>query len=178
MSEEERSRASARITQGVAAWVHDHPAVRCLAIFAALPGEPDLALLHDDCPGVELCYPLVLPGRQLSFHRVADPEVLVCNAYGIPEPDPRRDPEQPVETLDAFVCPGLAFDPFGTRLGRGGGFYDRALDLARAGTPRVGVCFEAQRAPELPREPHDIVMTHLAGESGVVAVTSNPAGSS
>jgi 5-formyltetrahydrofolate cyclo-ligase len=56
----------------------------------------------------------------------------------------------------AFV-PGVGFDQEGTRLGRGAGFYDRALaDLRRRGTVcAVALAFECQIVPELPADPWD-----------------------
>lgn len=162
---------------GIGAWLEAEPGIRRLGIFAALPGEPDLGALHGGAPSVDLHYPLVLAGRRLSFHRVVDRTSLVRGRYGILEPNPSVHPEVAIGELEAILCPGLSFDSSGTRLGRGGGFYDRALVGGRVGIPRVGVCFGVQTAATLPREPHDMVMTHLADEAGVRGVIPNRAGS-
>jgi len=55
------------------------------------------------------------------------------------------------------VVPGVAFDAMGRRLGRGRGYYDRALaELRRAGgVTAVGVAYELQLVAELPDEPWD-----------------------
>jgi 5-formyltetrahydrofolate cyclo-ligase len=58
------------------------------------------------------------------------------------------------------------------RLGRGGGHYDQFLARLPPSTRRVGVCPADLVVDRLPREPHDVVMTHLATEDGVVAVGS------
>lgn len=165
-----RAAASRLISEGISGWLRDRPEVRNLAVFAALPGEPDLRSLHGLCPRVRLVYPLVGSGRRLSFHRVIDPDGLVEGAYRIREPEPGSHPVVRVDEIDGFLCPGLAFDDSGTRLGRGGGFYDRALEGARAGAVRAGVCFTCQTTRPLPREPHDVVMSYLATEDGVRAV--------
>jgi 5-formyltetrahydrofolate cyclo-ligase len=61
-----------------------------------------------------------------------------------------------------FVVPGLAFDSAGTRLGRGGGHYDRALATYPRGL-RVALAAEAQLSPDLPSDtwdqPVDAVVT-------------------
>jgi len=58
-----------------------------------------------------------------------------------------------------FVVPGVAFDERGVRLGRGGGWYDRALAACRDGV-RVGFGFDFQLVPLLPEAPWDVRM-HL-----------------
>ena len=43
----------------------------------------------------------------------------------------------------------------GVRLGRGGGYYDRALRHARPGAVLVAVVFDDEFVDGLPAEPHD-----------------------
>jgi 5-formyltetrahydrofolate cyclo-ligase len=82
-------------------------------------------------------------------------EVLRPGAWKILEPHPERCPVVAVEEIDLIFVPGLAFTRTGGRLGRGGGFYDRFLAGMRPGAMKVGVCFHAQLAGELPMEAHD-----------------------
>jgi 5-formyltetrahydrofolate cyclo-ligase len=179
--------ASTAIAGGIADWLQVHSKIRKLGVYAALAGEPDLTSLHCLAREIKLLYPLVHPDQRLEFHLVEDPATLARGQFGIMEPLPRIHPVVPVEDMDAFLCPGLAFDASGTRLGRGGGFYDRALASARPEAGRVGVCFSIQMAEALPRESHDIAMGHLATEHGVCVANvvrptdctrPNPAGSS
>jgi 5-formyltetrahydrofolate cyclo-ligase len=55
------------------------------------------------------------------------------------------------------LAPALAVDFSGTRLGRGGGWYDRALAHASADALVLAVCFpwEVLPAGALPRQFHD-----------------------
>lgn len=69
--------------------------------------------------------------------------------------------------VDVVLVPARAFDRDGFRLGRGGGHYDRLLPQLRPGVPVVGVTCTARIVDRLPREPHDVPMTHLADEHGV-----------
>ncbi len=57
------------------------------------------------------------------------------------------------------LVPGLAVDRRGRRLGRGGGYYDRTLPLAAAGTPLVVLLHDGELLPEVPAEPHDVAVT-------------------
>ena len=58
-----------------------------------------------------------------------------------------------------ILVPGLAFTEFGTRLGRGAGYYDQLFDLmgnARlADFISIGICRKIQLVEDLPQQPHD-----------------------
>jgi 5-formyltetrahydrofolate cyclo-ligase len=168
---------SGGISAFLSAWLEQHPEVLRVAMFAALPGEPDLRSLHQLRSEREFLYPLVLPGNQLSFHLVGDPETLRSGQFGIQEPDLQTHPPVRPEEIDVVLCPGLAFAADGTRLGRGGGFYDRVLEQLRADVPRIGVGFALQWVPSLPREAHDVSMTHFVNENGLPPLRIPPAGS-
>ena len=84
-----------------------------------------------------------------------DKGALAQAAFGILEPPPSA-PCIPLNRLDFAVVPGLAFDPWGRRLGRGKGFYDRLL--VQVNGIKCGVALDQQIVEELPAEPHDIVM--------------------
>ncbi|WP_187336276.1 5-formyltetrahydrofolate cyclo-ligase [Novosphingopyxis iocasae] len=72
-------------------------------------------------------------------------------------------PDSPELTPSLLILPLVAFDRSGTRLGHGGGHYDRALEgLPDAVT--VGLAWSAQEAAELPRERWDIPLTHILTE--------------
>jgi 5-formyltetrahydrofolate cyclo-ligase len=68
------------------------------------------------------------------------------------------------------VVPGVGFDICGTRLGRGQGFYDRALAQLRQCAPvfAVGVAFEVQVVARLPQDPWDQPVDLVATERRVV----------
>ena len=58
-----------------------------------------------------------------------------------------------------ILVPGLAFTEFGTRLGRGAGYYDQLLVLMGnallADFISIGICRKTQLVEELPQQPHD-----------------------
>ncbi len=69
--------------------------------------------------------------------------------------------------VDAVLAPGLAVDRRGIRLGRGAGYYDRAL-AAVTGIPVAVLLHDGELVDdELPAEPHDrsvtAVVTPLLG---------------
>ncbi len=155
---------------GISAWLEANPERNTVATFSPLPGEPDLTELIRSHPGRVWVYPKVR-GHDLRFHIVRDPSTdLGTGAFGILEPADRL-PLVDAASIDAFLCPGLAFDENGGRLGRGRGFYDRALSLARPDAIRIGVCHPYQIVPDTHCEPHDIRMHLVLGRS----LTPSPA---
>lgn len=151
---------SSDVVGAVAAWLAANPDRRTISTFAPLPGEVDLLGLIERETGRRWVFPKV-EGDGLRFHEIREPdEQLVAGAFGIREP---RDGTALVPSLaiDLFLCPGLAFDPRGGRLGRGRGYYDRELAKASPGALRIGVCFPWQIVADTHAEPHDIHMDHV-----------------
>ena len=137
----------------LAQWLIAHPALRTIAIYSPLPGEVDLSILLQQRPDLHWVYPRVR-GESLTFHSGGN---LLPGSFGILEPA-EGSPEIAVCDIDAFICPGLAFDPRGGRLGRGRGFYDRVLANARNDALKIGVCFDSQIVPDTFAEAHDVHM--------------------
>ena len=141
-------------------WLTQHPQIHTVAAYAALPGEIDLSSLIAHHPQIRWAFPRVT-GTTLKFHQITNPlEQLVSGYFKILEPSPTL-PEIEISQIDAFLCPGLAFDPMGGRLGRGKGFYDRILAHARPDALKIGVCHHFQQVPNTFSEPHDILMNQV-----------------
>lgn len=92
---------------------------------------------------------------------------LERHPYGFYEPVAGSQ-EVELGRLELLLVPGLAFDVAGNRLGYGGGFYDRLLARVGPGVPRVGVTRSDLIVPALPARGHDVSMTHLLSETGVL----------
>ena len=74
---------------------------------------------------------------------------------------------QTVAEADLVLVPALAVGADGTRLGRGGGSYDRALARVPAGVPVVALLYDGELLPAVPSEPHDRRVTAVVTPSGV-----------
>jgi 5-formyltetrahydrofolate cyclo-ligase len=108
----------------------------------------------------------------LQMSRVVDLERdLVPARMGIREPDPQRRRPGRVDRLDVVIAPGVAFDPAGTRLGYGAGFYDRLLTRLRPGTPVIAVAFDTQVVATLPRLSHDMPVDAIITQTRTIDVT-------
>ncbi len=86
-------------------------------------------------------------------------ESLVDGPFGMRQPSgPAVGPSACAEAVLVLV-PALAVDRNGTRLGRGAGWYDRALAYARTGAVLLAVVRDEELVDALPTEPHDVPMT-------------------
>ena len=106
-------------------------------------------------------------GDDLEFRAPASlaDDAFAPSRWGVLEPKSDA-PAVALASIDGFLVPGLAFDRRGVRLGRGKGFYDRALAGARG--IKIGVGFAMQIANEpLPAEAHDVRMDGVVTEDGV-----------
>jgi 5-formyltetrahydrofolate cyclo-ligase len=90
---------------------------------------------------------------------------LKRGAFGILEP--MGGEADPME-IDLILCPGLAFDGQGRRLGYGKGYYDRFLPRTRAFF--AGVCYTECIVESVPVSPHDEPMRALVSERGILSI--------
>ncbi len=124
--------------------------------------------------------PRAAGGGALEFCEVLHWEDLHPGRYGVPEP-PEGAKRVSLARSAVVVVPGVAFDRRGGRLGRGQGFYDRALRAAR-GEPRgegagpfvVGLAVSSQLLEEVPVESHDESMDAVVTEREIARVEPGP----
>ena len=71
---------------------------------------------------------------------------------------------------EVLIVPLVAFDRAGGRLGYGGGFYDRTLELLRSRRPTraIGFAWAAQETDAVPQEPTDQPLDLIVTEAGVI----------
>ncbi|RYV50388.1 5-formyltetrahydrofolate cyclo-ligase [Pengzhenrongella frigida] len=148
-------------------------AARCVAAYVARPFEPStgplLELLADR--GVRVLLPVLGTGLQRDWAAYNGADDLQQRAPGRPrEPGTAGLGAEALQSADVIVAPALAVDTSGARLGQGGGWYDRALEHARPGTPVIAMVFaeevyDAGTRP-LPRQPHDRLVDAVATPEG------------
>ena len=141
----------------------------CVSVYASRVTEPGTGPLLEALAarGVRLLLPVLGSGLQRDWAEYAGPDDLRERAPGRP-PEP-GGPTLGAATLadaDVVIAPALAVDTTGARLGQGGGWYDRALEHIRPGTPVVALVFpeelyDAEKRP-LPRERHDRLVDAVA----------------
>ncbi|MDR2930236.1 MAG: 5-formyltetrahydrofolate cyclo-ligase [Propionibacteriaceae bacterium] len=141
---------------------HGFATVACYASCESEPGTLDLL--------VELAarsIPVLLP----RFTALDTPgwawwqgEPLVASTTGIAQPDAVALPGSVLAEAEVIIVAGLAGTKAGARLGRGGGWYDRALTSAGPGIARWLLLNDAEVVDELPTDEWDQPMTAIVTE--------------
>ena len=99
------------------------------------------------------------------------PGRLVPARLGLREPQEPWLPAEAVADATIVFVPALAVDRAGVRLGRGAGFYDRTLPLAKPAARLVAVIRDDELVDRIPAEPHDVRMTDaLMPRQGLVGL--------
>ncbi len=134
--------------------------------FDAMPDEVDLRSLATSDPPVRpfALTRTPLEGRELTVHPATS--ALERHRYGYRQPV-IGSPTVADADIVAVLVPALAFDHRGHRLGFGAGYYDRFLARLGPEVLRIGIS-DGFIVSELPIDDHDVPMTHVATEVGVV----------
>jgi 5-formyltetrahydrofolate cyclo-ligase len=158
---------------------HGVPAWRGLSVVAAYAGvgvEPPTRALLDGllAAGVTVWLP-VIGGPLPDWAPYEGWDRLIDAPWGLRQPTGAPIGSARLAEADLVVAPALAVDGRGNRLGRGGGFYDRAL--AGSEVPAVAVVFDDEIVDIVPTEPHDIPVDAVLSPARLAAVTRDDAGS-
>lgn len=143
---------------------------RRVAAYLALPSEPDSGPLIADllARGAEVIVPVVVSDTDLAWVQYTGESELRPGALGIAEPVGERLGPEALASVDVVVLPALAVDRSGHRLGRGAGYYDRALADHRG--VRCAVVYASELLAEVPHEPHDVPVHLVLTDGGVFRV--------
>lgn len=119
--------------------------------------------------GATVILPVQRPDGELDWAVYDGPDSLAPGPYGVMEPVDVRRGVDAIRTAALVLVPALAVDRVtGVRLGRGGGFYDRALTRVGPNVPTVALLHEGELMEGVPAEPHDQHVRFAALPSGIV----------
>ena len=166
-SDTERVRSASGVTENLRLLIRDCGA-ETVAIFLSTPTEPqtrdairDLSLL-----GTRFVAPVSREGGVMEWASVDSATPERAGRGGIPEPDVSDAATAKNVVVDLVVCPAAAVDETGTRLGWGGGYYDRFFAELPAETPTFALVFDDDVVSNLPREKHDVPIDGVITSSG------------
>lgn len=120
---------------------------------------------------LELSHKITLPtieNERMMFKQVQSLEKtqLILHHHKFYEPPAHAEALTP----EIILLPLVAFDETKNRLGRGGGFYDRALaQIHQNGynPVTIGIAFECQKTQQIPVEVHDQPMDYIITEAAI-----------
>lgn len=141
---------------------------RKIALYHACKGEVTLDELWRSAPMQgKFCYfPAINPEKTLSFLPATPATPFKPNRYNIPEPEVAISHAVLPNELDLIFMPLVAFDEFGTRMGMGGGYYDRTF-AAKNHHLLIGVAYECQRQTYIAPQEWDIPLTAIITEQTI-----------
>jgi 5-formyltetrahydrofolate cyclo-ligase len=143
-----------------------------VAAYAPMPGEPGGPDLVDALAAVvgDLLLPVLEPDLDLDWARYDGPLVDRAGSRLREPVGPVWGPEALV-TCSPIIVPAVAVDRAGTRLGRGGGSFDRALARVPAVTPVLALLYPGELRDRLPADPHDRPVTGVILPTGLVELS-------
>jgi len=135
--------------------------------YCPINNEVDTSLLLDECletkklalPRTDIIKKTITP---CEVHSLAD---LKIGAYNIFEPN-ENCTKAAIDKIDIVVVPLVAFDKKGTRLGYGGGYYDRML-AKMPNCKKIGIAFSFQEMDSIKSEDHDVELDMVITEKKI-----------
>jgi 5-formyltetrahydrofolate cyclo-ligase len=121
--------------------------------------------------GSYVVLPILTADGDLDWASYEGPDSLTAGPRGLMQPtEPPRGPDT-IARADLVIVPALAVDRSGNRLGRGGGYYDRALTRVGPRIPVVALLHDGELLDSLPAEPHDRRVPMVAQPQGVTRLS-------
>jgi 5-formyltetrahydrofolate cyclo-ligase len=147
----------------------------CVAAYIARSGEPETVPLLAGlrARGVRVLLPVLRPDLDLDW--AADDGTRRASEVrpGLLEPAGAALGVGALMLASVVLVPALAVDRTGSRLGYGGGSYDRALARVAPGTLVVALLHEGEVTDdELPAEPHDRRVDAVITPAGAVRLSA------
>lgn len=150
-----------------------YESARCVALYCAVGNEVETSALMDHAlqHGKKVFCPKYSRAGKAVFVELESAAGLILGGFGVPEPlGASRLSPGTCESLIVFV-PGVLFDRLGNRLGRGGGWYDRALQMLDDRGVFVGLAYDCQVVDSLPAQAWDRKVHYVITESQVFDCT-------
>lgn len=150
-----------------------------ISMGSEVPMWPLLELLHR--AGFRVIIPKLGPSQIMRIDwgeydgkdHVTVEKTPTCGFRRPEEPDGPSLGAEALYDADLILIPALGVAPDGARLGRGAGWYDRALPHAKPTTPVLAVCWPWETSTPVTRQRHDVPVDGTLTPSGVRWITGS-----
>lgn len=164
--------------ESIAAHLLATPEVRraaTVAAYVSVSSEPGTGRIIEDLDalGKRVILPVLLRDMDLDWGLYAGPGSLVPAWRGLLEPRGMRLGPDAIAGADVVLCPAVAVDRSGMRLGRGGGSYDRALARVVPGTFVCALLYDGELVERVPADEHDRRVDAVVTPSGVTRLPAS-----
>ena len=134
--------------------------------YCPINGEVDTSLILNDCLKNKK---LILPKTNIETKEIIPRTVdsaanMDFGVYGILEPNDACA-QISIDEIDLVIIPLVAFDANGSRIGYGGGYYDRFLPTG--GFFKLGIAFSLQQVENIETHDNDIKLDMVITEKDV-----------
>ena len=139
---------------------------KVVACYLPFGNEPDTELFIDWAieAGIKVLLPVSLESGELDW--VAYEGETELGIFGFPEAVGKQ---ANLASADLIIAPALAVDQSGNRLGKGKGYYDRALSGQKV--PVIAVVYDDELLESIPAEPHDHPVAAVVTPTQLVVFT-------
>lgn len=167
---EVKTRADSAIVSFAAAYVrgleNPHPRV---AAYSPLPNEPGSNLLLDalNSQAAEIYLPITRKDGSLRWAKYRGLTDLATGSLGIWQPTGPQYTSNLLKSCDVIFVPATSIDRNGNRLGKGAGYYDRALATVRGTVPLIGLVYHNELTDEVPSGEHDVPVDAVITNRGL-----------
>jgi len=147
-----------------------------VAAYISVRNEPGTGALIEQLHalGRRVILPVLLPDNDLDWAEYTGADELAAAGRGLLEPVGRTLGVDAIATADVVLCPAVAVDRTGMRLGRGGGSYDRALGRVPVGTFVCTLLYDGEVVEHVPADVHDRRVSAVVTEKGVTRFPRAP----
>lgn len=143
-----------------------------VALYAARGGEPGTRELIDGLVGLGWRVLLPVLRRNVDWATFTGWGETRPGWADIPEPTGHRLGAGALAEADLILVSSLLIGRDGSRLGTGGGWYDRALPHRNSAASLIAIGRDAELVATLPQEPHDVPVEGVVTETGWVNFAS------
>lgn len=148
-----------------------YQAAQTVFCYISVGSEVDTLWLIEEmlASGKTVCVPRCEAKGVMHAYAITSLDELEEGVLGIPTASKTSELIAP-DAIDFAVVPCVACDRSGSRLGYGGGYYDRYLAIASRATKAI-LCREGLLVASLPSEEHDVLADIIITDKEVITLS-------